>query len=57
MILFDSVEGLFDDQAGDFDDGGVVNTTVTITGLESTSAIGTVSAAGVQSPTQSLTGQ
>jgi hypothetical protein len=57
MILFDSVEGLFDDQAGDFDDSGVVNAVVTITGLESTSAIATVSAAGVQSPTQSLTGQ
>jgi hypothetical protein len=40
MILFDSVEGLFDDQAGDFDDGGVVNAVVTITGLESTLLLG-----------------
>lgn len=57
MILFDSVVGLFDDQAGDFDDGGVVNATATLTGLESTSSIGTVSAAGVQSPTRAVTGQ
>jgi hypothetical protein len=57
MILFDSVVGLFDDQAGDFDDGGVVNATATLTGLEATSFIGTVSAAGVQSPTQAVTGQ
>jgi hypothetical protein len=57
MILFDSVVGLFDDQAGDFDDGGVVNATATLTGLEATSSIGTVSAAGVQSPTQAVTGQ
>ena len=57
MILFDEVVGLFDDQAGDFDDGGVVNATATLTGLEATSSIGTVSAAGVQSPTQAVTGQ
>jgi hypothetical protein len=57
MILFDSVVGLFDDQAGDFDDGGVVNATATLIGLEATSSIGTVSAAGVQSPTQAVTGQ
>jgi hypothetical protein len=57
MILFDEVVGLFDDQAGDFDDGGVVNATATLIGLEATSSIGTVSAAGVQSPTQAVTGQ
>ena len=57
MILFDEVVGLFDDQAGDFDDGGVVNATANLTGLEATSSIGTVSAAGVQSPTQAVTGQ
>jgi hypothetical protein len=57
MILFDEVVGLFDDQAGDFDDGGVVNATATLTGFEATSSIGTVSAAGVQSPTQAVTGQ
>lgn len=56
MILFDSVEGLFDDQAGDFDDGGVVNATATVTGLQTTSSIGTVSAAGVQSRTATITG-
>ena len=56
MILFDSVVGLFDDQAGDFDDGGVVNATATLTGLEATSSIGTVSASGDQSRTATLTG-
>ena len=56
MILFDSVVGLFDDQAGDFDDGGVVNATATVTGLQATSSIGTVSAAGVQSRTATITG-
>ena len=56
MILFDSVVGLFDEQAGDFDDGGVVNATATLTGLESTSSIGAVSASGDQSRTVTLTG-
>jgi hypothetical protein len=56
MILFDSVEGLFDDQAGDFDDGGVVNATATVTGLQSTSAFASVSANGDQSRTATLTG-
>ena len=56
MILFDSVVGLFDDQPGDFDHGGVVNATAAVTGLQATSSIGTVSAAGVQSPTQAVTG-
>jgi hypothetical protein len=56
MILFDSVEGLFDDQAGDFDDGGVVNATATVTGLQATSSRGTVSAEGEQSRTATITG-
>ncbi len=56
MILFDSVDGLFDDQIGDFDDGGVVSPSVTLTGQSATSAIGSVSAAGVQSPTETITG-
>jgi hypothetical protein len=56
MILFDSVVGLFDDQAGDFDDGGVVNATATVTGLQSTSAFASVSANGDQSRTATLTG-
>jgi hypothetical protein len=56
MILFDSVVGLFDDQAGDFDDGGVVNAIATVTGLQSTSAFASVSANGDQSRTATLTG-
>jgi len=56
MILFDSVVGLFDDQAGDFDDGGVVNATATVTGLQSVSAFASVSANGDQSRTATLTG-
>jgi len=56
MILFDQGFGLFDGAAGDFDDGGVVNPTITLTGQSATSAIGSVSADGVQSPTETITG-
>jgi hypothetical protein len=56
MILFDSVEGLFDDQAGDFDDSGVVNSTITITGLQATSSLGGITTQAEQSPSATLTG-
>lgn len=57
MILFDSVEGLFDDQAGDFDDSAVVNSTITITGLQATSSRGGITTQAEQSPTATLTGR
>ena len=56
MILFDDGFGLFDDAAGLFDDGGVVNATATVTGQESTSAFGTVTANGIQSPVVTVSG-
>lgn len=56
MILFDDGFGLFDDAAGLFDDGGVVNSTAVITGLEATSAVGTVTANGIQSPVATVSG-
>ena len=56
MILFDDGFGLFDDAVGDFDDGGVVNATATVTAQESTSAFGTVTANGIQSPVVTVSG-
>ena len=56
MILFDSGFGLFDDAAGDFDDGGVVNSTAVVTGIEATSEFQTVTASGIQSPTATVSG-
>lgn len=57
MILFDDGYGLFDDAAGNFDDGGVVNAAASVTSQQATSAIATVTAAGIQSPVITLTGQ
>jgi hypothetical protein len=56
MISFDDGFGLFDDAAGDFDDGGVVNSTAVVTGIEATSAFQTVTASGIQSPTATVSG-
>ena len=56
MILFDSGFGLFDDAAGDFDDGGVVNSIAVVTGIEATSEFQTVTASGIQSPTATVSG-
>ena len=49
MILFDNGFGLFDDAVGDFDDGGVVNATATVSGLQLSTATGSVIALGTNS--------
>lgn len=49
MILFDNALGLFDDAVGDFDDGGVINATATVSGLELSTATGSVIALGTNS--------
>lgn len=56
MILFDDGFGLFDAAVGNFDDGGVVNATATVTGQEATSAFATIIATGIQNPTQTVSG-
>lgn len=49
MILFDDGLGLFDDAVGDFDDGGVVNATVTLSGIALSATTGPVIALGTNS--------
>ena len=41
-ILFDSGYGLFDSAAGNFDDGGVLSPTASVSGITLTSALGTI---------------
>ena len=41
-ILFDSGYGLFDSAAGQFDDGGVLSPTASVSGITLTSALGTI---------------
>lgn len=55
-VFFDSGVGLFDAASGLFDDAGVVNSTATVTGLESQSSIGTVTSNGTRSETAAITG-
>jgi hypothetical protein len=56
MILFDNGLGLFDDAVGDFDDGGVVNATVTLSGIALSATTGLVIALGTNSVMVSVEG-
>lgn len=45
-ILFDDGYGLFDSASGNFDDGGVINATASVSSVTTTSSFGSVSASG-----------
>jgi len=55
-VQFDSGVGLFDAASGLFDDGGVVNATATIAGVETTSSFGTVTSNGTRSEIAAISG-
>ena len=56
MILFDNGFGLFDDAVGNFDDGGVVNETIALSGIGLSATTGPVIALGTNSVIVSVEG-